>query len=233
VKRLSALAALIVCALSGPLAADDISPPGYRGGPLSVEAEWEFLISPSNLPPPQSWTFILPDTFSSVGGSGGETLYGGFATHADAVSAANWNWVIGDGDGGLTPVFTTGAFIAFNVQNWVDVEPEKLLRVQVTYSGAVSPTITNVLAWDDVANNPPIGVPAPSMLLGHVNVDPNHFYEDWSIMPNPDWEQIEIFVPFNTILDEVYIDTISVPGPGALALLGVAGLMAVRRRRRN
>jgi hypothetical protein len=58
-------------------------------------------------------------------------------------------------------------------------------------------------------------------------------YHIW-IEPNPDFEEIDLWPadPFGPmIIDQIVIDTICIPTPGGVALLGVAGLMFLKRRR--
>ncbi|MFG0244264.1 MAG: MYXO-CTERM sorting domain-containing protein [Phycisphaerales bacterium JB054] len=209
------IAAMIAAGLATtPALADDFAPPGYRGDPLSVQAEWEFSR-------PFDSVDIFPEFFNAVGGQG--TLFDGFTTKAELSSTSEWLWVDGDGDGGITPTNPDGALLSFKVQNWIDLEIEKLLRIQVTHQGA-PPNIVGMTGF--VGNDPFDGV-----FVGGAFVDDEHFYEDWSIAPNPWWEFIEVIVPFGTVLDEVVIDTVSLPTPGTASLAALAGLVALRRRR--
>ncbi len=219
------LAAIALVAATATLAqADDLFPPPWFGEPLSVHAEWDWMQPPANL------GFMPPDTFDTVSGTAdpnvgpnGESLYMGFNTHSEVDLPADWSWVPGDGDGGLTPNLP-GLGIAFNVQNWIDFEPFKYIRIQVTYQGA-PPTIDWVLGVFE-----PGGGQADGFPLDRFD-QPGYFYEDWIIEPNPDWEQIVIGVPMGTVLDQVVIDTVSFPSPGTLALLAAVPLIITRRRR--
>ena len=106
----------------------------------------------------------------------------------------------------------TGVLVC-NVPNWIDTEPEKRLRLQVTYRGTEPGTL--VIGF--------LGVPGSSedvdefVLARTDDTDPqlpngfSYFYEDWKLFPNPDWEQVVIFVPASTFIDQVVIDTISGP----------------------
>ncbi|GAB4519507.1 MAG: hypothetical protein Tsb0013_23340 [Phycisphaerales bacterium] len=216
-----ALRTAIVIAAAGTLAlpafADDFAPPDYRGAPRSVMVEWEFLTKPASVD-------IFPDTFNAVGG-GGSMLFMGFQTKAELDSTGSWMWTPGDGDGGLTPSIPgQGATIAFKIQNWIDIEPEKLLRIQITSQGDLRPIVLGTTGF--------IGdKQVEGEFVGGKLVDDMRFFEDWIIVPNPWWELVEVAVPFGTTLDQVVIDTVSIPSPGAFALLGVAGVVGLRRRR--
>jgi len=219
------LAALAIATCTAAITnADDLNPPPWRGGALSVQAEWDWAQQPGN------FFFMPPDTFSIVSGTGdpavgpnGEFLYPGFDTHAEVDLLSNWTW---DPMGGLFPHVPGGAGIAFNVQNWVDQEPEKLIRIQVAFLdlGLGAPTTDWVIGYIE-----PNGV-FPGVQTGVYN-EPGYWYEDWIIQPNPDWEQIALHVPQDTILLQVVIDTISIPAPATCVLFAIAPLAARRRRR--
>ena len=221
-KSLSVLAiAVLVCGFPGSARADDLTPAPYRGSPLSVEAHWDFISSPNFNGEP-------PDTFNTVGGSGNETLYNGFNTHIDF--GGTWSW---DGVSSITPTDQLeGGSLGINIQNWVDLEPLKLLRFQVTYSGLM-PTTIGVTAQELAGTVGEYGV--IGSLVQHVDIDANNFYEDWQIVPNPDWEQIGLAVEYGTSIDQIDIDTISIPEPSTLVLggLGVVGFMIMSWKRRQ
>lgn len=210
-------------ALGAATRADDVAPPWYRGQPLSTFSEWEFNHSPG------SFFDIYADTFTSVAGSPNDPLFTGFPAKAEVDLSSNWMWIPGDGDGGLTPApGAAGATIGFKIPNFIDTQPEKLLRIQITYQFAL-PVVTGVQGWYGFSGGigPIDGVADGAMLV----LGPFHEYQDWIIRPNPAWELIAISVPQGCILDEVVVDTVSLPAPGAIALLSLGGLVALRRRR--
>ena len=216
-----------------PLAfADDFAPPTWRDLPESYYAAWEFLQGP--LPT----SGILPDV-EGDGGAGmpGEFLYDKFPTHID-LDGDGWVWDPADGDGGMVNPGRDASF-AINAINWVDEKPKKLIRVQLTYMG-VPPVVVSAagslyhpyhIPGADPGQTflPPVQAGPPMM------VDDNHLYADVEIWPNPDWEQIIVDVPMGTVIDEVVLDTISIPEPGTFALfgLGLVGLVGWRRRTRK
>lgn len=208
--------AALLAASTATAYADDFAPPPYRGGPLSVQAEWDFST-------PFTSVDIFPEFFNAVGGSG--TLFDGFMTKAELSSTSDWRWVPGDGDGGITPTDPGGGVLAFKVQNWIDLEIEKLLRIQVTHQGA-PPNIIGMTGFFGTQES-------DGVFLDGEFVDDQRFYEDWSIRPNPWWEIIEVSVPFGTVLDQVVIDTISIPAPGVAPLFALAVAVPSLRRRRG
>ncbi|MCA9167143.1 MAG: hypothetical protein KDB23_05725 [Planctomycetales bacterium] len=221
-----AIVASIVSGSVQTVVADLTMPPSYMGGPLTVQAEWEFSS-------PFVSSAIPPDFFLSIPGSGVELLYDGFDTHIDLDSASNWIWTPGDGNGGITPSGSTPASLGANVQNWIDILPIKFLRIEITYQGQ-PPLIGPVIGTDGSG-------PAAATPVGHFPVDGNHYYEDWVIKPNPDWEQIQITVLPGSVLDEIYVNTISaVPEPSSVLLVGlclsgavIASLPRWLKRKRN
>lgn len=209
-----------------PAAADNFAPPLYVGDPLSYHAEWEF----TNGPLPAGG--IPADSESDGGPKGGEFLYDQFGTHID-LDGDGWVWDPADGDGGMVLTNRSGSF-GINTINWVDEEPEKFIRVQITYIGQ-APTVTGANGYEyDLyhgggPNTTDLGFwPADPT----VNWDANHLYNDIYMQPNPDWEQIEVLVPQGTIIDEIVVDSISIPEPSAIVmvLLSGGGIFFVRRK---
>ena len=211
-----------------PAMADNFAPPDYVGDPLSYHAEWEFSTLPSG--------DIAADSESNGGPKNNEFLYdllGG--SHID-LDGSDWNWDPADGDGGIANTNRNASF-AINAINWVDEEPDKSIRIQITYIGQQAPTVSgaNGYWYNDYHGLTP---PTSTTDLGFfpadatVNVDPNHLFNDIEMQPNPDWEQIVVNVPQGTVVDEVVLDSISIPEPRVLVLLlAVGGGIAFVRRR--
>ncbi len=209
-----------------PAMADNFAPPDYVGDPLSYHAEWEFANGP--LPTGE----IYPDSESNGGPKNGEFLYDRFDTHIDP-DGSDWSWDPADGDGGMVNTNRNASF-AINTINWVDEEPDKSLRIQVTYIGQ-APTVTGANGYQF---DPYHGGPTNTTDFGFfqadatVDVDQSHLYNDIAMQPNPDWEQIVVNVPQGTVIDEVVVDSISIPEPSVLVLvLAVGGGLAFVRRR--
>lgn len=189
------------------VSAHDLRPPDYRGEERSTVAGWDFLTEqdPDNIQPDDPEVPL-------VVGDAAPLLDAAFPAGAPHPSGA----VFGD----VTYVNNLGGYrggeqgdggIVFNVPNWIDEEPEKRLRLQVTYRGAEPPTL--VFGF--------LGVPGSSdgveeVFIERIHVedeslpaDSFYFYEDWQMFPNPDWEQVVVFLPEGTFVDQVVIDSVS------------------------
>jgi hypothetical protein len=232
--------AVTLLTLTLPALADNFAPPDYVGDPLSYHAEWEFTNGPI---PPTPPAMLIPDGGESNGGPlTNEFLYdllGG--THIDLDTNA-WGWVVADGDGGMMHdgPDQVGQFV-INTINWVDEMPEKYIRVQITYIGQ-APTVLGAHGYSYNGYHPTYpGLPTETTYHGFFDAgpvvvvdDPNnsYLYQDIWMEPNPDWEQIVVDVPLGTIIDEIVVDSISIPEPATMSLLALGGLALLRRRRR-
>jgi len=126
--------------------------------------------------------------------------------------------------------------------NWVDEMPLKLMRVQTHF---ITPSIETLVAG--VGNlqafegpDPVLDISELSTTLFPIDVLPDTgsgtpvvgvLVQDFAMMPNPDWEYLEIYVPEGTAVGQVVIDTVSIPEPATLLLLAVGSLTTLLRRR--
>ncbi len=216
------LVLLVVCLfVSGSMAfGDDLYPPEWRGDPLSYLVEWDSFVGPS-----------APDSESSVDDSDPNTyLFDNWSTHLDFDGPG---WIVSNGS--LSNPGRDGS-IACQVVNWVDWLPEKWLRVQIAYTpgDGGAPSIQGVIGYGEDDPHGSGDIPHTSAFQTHYS-ESNYFYEDWIIWPNPDWEQVQVFVPMGTTIDQIVIDTVSVPEPSTFVLLciGAFGLLLNVRRGRK
>jgi hypothetical protein len=237
--NLAACALLVIGCSCLSAGADDLNPPNYRGLPRSTSAEWDFLTA-------QPTNNIQPDGTSVplVVGDAAPLLDAAFVgdPHPSGSifggTSVAWTGAISNGGYLATGPSSVGRGLVFNVPNWIDQEPLKRLRVQVTYQGpAPSTTVFGFLGVPGSSDNVTetfigrVTATSPSLPAGM-----SYFYDDWECRPNPDWEQVVINVDEGTFVDQVVIDSVSyVPEPAgvALGLGGLAGLAWARGRRRR
>ena len=189
--------------------ADDFAPPEWRGDPLSYHAEWEF-----NGPLPD---ILFPDFESDGGPKAGEILDPG----PTQILPGGWIQVPADGDGGITGETQ----LIIDVRNWIDFEEYKDIRLQLTYDGP-APTFR-------VAEGFKGGIPSGDTAVATtMDIDPRHRYMDFRLYPNPDWETIVIDITPETVIDEIVLDTISIPEPSVIVMVLAAGggLVFIRRK---
>lgn len=113
----------------------------------------------------------------------------------------------------------------FEVPLYADLDlPTTLVRLQ--YGGGFPSDeywITAVEGFDD-------GQLVPVARTFRSEIDGTIYYEDWQFDGSPDWMRLSI--EFSGSVDQVLIDTIAVPEPSAVGLLG-SSVLAWGMRRRN
>lgn len=212
---------------SGIAGADDLAPPPWDrlgAANYSTSAEWEFIASG---PTPYVADGVEVPLIIGDGG-------GGFTP--DMLPDDDIGWVVGDGDGGwLGGAGGIGiGTLNFRIANWIDTEPLKILRIQMTYErgpAALSPYVDEIIPFD------PLGIDSIALVDvvdAAIPLDPDgrwHRVETWEIEPNPDFESVKVIVPEGVLVDQVVVDTIStVPEPTSVLLLAMGGWVLIRRR---
>jgi hypothetical protein len=224
----------VTCLFAVSAGADDFYPPPWRGQPLSVEAEWDFEFGNPDPPPPS--TGLVPSFFNSVPGSGSETL-SDYYTHIDGTGTYVPD---PDGTGPKGAGFNFTGF-AVHVANWIDDEPYKDIRIQVTgylLEGGEDPG--SPPDWELVSGQgstwDPTGPVTWNLTGSGYDRDPEtgiiQTWNDYHMMPNPDYETFELtgILP-GIVIDQIYVDTVSAPEPTTVGVLALGGLALIRRRR--
>ncbi len=195
-----------------PAFAGDLRPPDYRFDPLSTVAGWDFLTD-------QDLYSIRPDADMPLWiGDAAEPLKDKFPAGAPYPSAAIF------GDVAYTPDNGGGYFASSSGENglvfivpnwlqpWMEEEPFKVMRLQVTYQGAKPPTAA--VGYEGIPGSPTEIVVAPFARVpvndASLPAGASFFYEDWLFSSSPAWEQVIVLIPEETIILHVVIDTVAV-----------------------
>jgi hypothetical protein len=201
-----------VCA-PGSAAADDLKPPSWRGQAGSTVQHWGFAAGSGGGAPdalPLNNPYGTPNLMVIPGG-------------------ATWHPVT---PFGLPPrpdvwMLVNPALMLFDVPNEFNNFEQKLIRVQVTF--------LDVIPEVDVGPSPN-GLPQFTVVQTGFSTTPlsdgwTHGVWDFALNICPGAEIISVAAPQGAtcFVDQVVIDTICVPGPSGLAMMGV--VMLGRRRR--
>ena len=209
-KRLPTLvmtAVALTCLVASPVKAHDWNPAPWRGEPLGAFFHWFQMEGEMVL----EWTTFdddNPDTY----------LY-----EQVTPSLTTEDFLI---DPALPAQRTT-----LTLPNFVDEEPYKFLRIQLTWDGLEAPFIENITGFENGDEYTGEHV-FSSPISPFTQPDGGYQYHDWVIEPNPDWETISIVHGMDTHLTQIAVDTIStIPEPASLAMLATGALLLARRRR--
>jgi hypothetical protein len=221
-------ASVFAAMCAGNSLGDDFAPPAYRGMPLTVHSEWAFERE-------QSLFGMVPDSFYAVAGDPGFSLYAGTNPWGSLpnlfmYNTAIWSWGHGPAGGNGWTLSGQGAasgssdFFAINMQNWMTDKPQVDLRIQLTCDNG-APWVGYALAYTTGDSY--------SGQVGFWKYDERHYVADISFTPSAYSENIVFQVPRFGFIDSVVFDSIAIPGPGGLALVGCAVLGGSRLARRR
>lgn len=209
-----------VCTLAPAVQADDLFPPDFRGLPGSIKVVWDFETSDN--PAPYSELEVVPLP--------GSPLFPITPT-ADPLNMVWYSDANVDGWISLPQ----SSILNFNLPNFIDEEPLKKIWIQINYIPLEDPQdypfVVAVEAYDQEAGSV-LGQFQGSFALPELG----YRAEAWEIYPNPDFELVQIYLQPGILVDQVIIDTVSIPELSTAVLSGMvvagaAGFSLLRRRR--
>lgn len=209
--KLVALALCISIFMPVVAAATVVFTPGWQGQEGTTYQEWRFDYDHNP---------AVPEEMSNLYGTPQATI---------TVGSAGTGWRE-DGFGTLTGYWDLGregGQIVLDIDNRPEPLPYKEIWVQVTY-------------LQFAVTAPTVDVPGAEYLGGETVLVEDaglvKWYLDlskWRIEPNPAEEQIILtsHPSLGSMIDQIVVDTICIPEPATIALLGLGSLVLIRRKR--
>ena len=223
------LPAVLTVVLLGMVAAqaDDLNQPIWRGAPGSTVQEWDFLTAGIPITDPQPGALYDPPDGMDVPY---DNPYGGASARYYPGSGQEWQpmW---EGREGVLPLSGT---IVLDIWNVPLPNPVKDIRLQITWRdqtiGGQHPEITMPEIFGPGSDPFDWGLYAEETIALPGIGDWQHTTIDLKIWPNPEFESIRIDGAID--VDQIVVDTICIPEPASLALIGFGALALAMRRRR-
>lgn len=209
-RRVLIVAALLLVPMAYVASADDLRPPDYRFKQYSTVAGWDFIweenLQPLKPDDPQT-PLIVGDAVAAL-----QELYPIDVGYPAASSFGELVYSPDSGGGYFKQPYGAGGLV-FTIPGWLNIEPlfRQRLRVQVTHQGPAP--LVKVRGYGSLSLDPAgpfefreksVGVADPSLPQGA-----SFFYEDWGFRSMaPQWTQVIVYIPDETILLQVVIDTV-------------------------
>ncbi len=201
---------LVLLSTSAVASLHDLDAPTWRGQLGTTLQQWDFI---EGVPPEQS---ILPDPENFFNPNGPVELfyYPGFTS----------GWMPDfEGHGGVLPL---SGSIRIDIPNYPDPNPYKDIIVQLVWAPETPRGNPVVEALPDHQDFGEFGMLEETALL-----DGPWRYSKYKIHlePNPAYEQV--WISGSIMVDSIIVDTICVPEPVTMLLLGLGGLVLRNRRK--
>ncbi|MCK4276750.1 MAG: PEP-CTERM sorting domain-containing protein [Phycisphaerae bacterium] len=142
--------------------------------------------------------------------------------------------------GGWWDMPTNCIDMSFYIPNEADSTKQKLVWIEVkVILGMIMEEGRTGMILDDFTSDCSWGGQPEPVLLSEDLIGPDdvwYYHATWEIDPQPDeeWVSISVTHPYRVFgIHEVDIDTICIPEPMTLSLMGLAGVGLVLRRRRT
>ena len=194
------LTALALTAAAAVAFADDFAPAPWRGQPLTVAAEWEFISSNMGDLPPEYLVWV----------DDGIHPYNDCFEHTHYQNGVYWEADPSEpGDGRAVTGAVPGQLLFF-LCNFIDDFQHKYVWVQITFGGQGVPFVYEVVAPNEQTNEWTDPVYGNLIESSHAG---GHAVDFWHLPYNPDREFVNVEIPPFTWIDQIWIETISIDGP--------------------